>query len=239
MIYIGAGLHLQPLVDFGLTKEFIFVDVQPRTESVIYRTDSFGSDNYEYWGELMYRKKFYSQLISRALEYNFVLEKTEELEPDYFQSIMTMNQRIKWLNNVKQEFPNICPTLLTFYNYQTGQKLKYYISTNILKNVGWDLENDFSSSDGLVISGYHPDIKILEYIKNPINLYCYIGTSYSVDEDDFINEPNNLIYWIFSNIEIISKYFSSYYVVDKSNGMITQFDDFTQINGIIEKIEKK
>ena len=170
ILYIGTGLHLDVLKHFDSTKEFIFVDIQPRSE--------FDSPDSFYEG--FYRKNFYPKLIELAREFGFELEKSEELDPEYFVNILDIAQRIKWLNNVKETFPNICPTLLIFFNSITGQKLKYYISTNILYNMCWDLENDISSSEGLIISGYHPNKILLNYIPFPINLYCSTKLSTSL-----------------------------------------------------------
>ena len=117
--------HLEPLKNFEFTKEFVFVDVQPRSE--------FDSSDSFYEG--FYRKFFVPELIDLSNKYGFQLEKTEELDSNYFVNILNLTQRILWLNNVKETWQYICPTLLTFFNSTTGQKLKYYISTNIIASV--------------------------------------------------------------------------------------------------------
>jgi hypothetical protein len=219
ILYIGSGLHLEPLKQFKSTKEFVFVDVQPRSEF-----DSSDSFNEEF-----YRGKFYPELIKLASEYGFMLEKSEELDPEYFVNILNLNQRIKWLGLVKETFPNICPTLLIFFNPVTGQKLKYYISTNILYNMCWDLKNDIMSVDGLIISGYHPDKKILEYITYPINLYCYDNTAYKLDDEE-VDDFDNLVYWIFANLDMVDKYFSSIYLIEEKTNIITKYDTVEQLD---------
>ena len=225
LLYIGAGLDLKPLVDFLETTEFVFVDVQPRSEF----------DKPEFWFEGFYRNNFYPNLVKEASMYGFSLENTEELDSEYFQSIMSFRQRIKWLNRVKETFNHICPNLLTFYNYKTGQKLKYYISTNILTNMNWDLENDILNTDGLIISGFHPDKKLLNYITNPINLLCYSETCYNIPIEE-VDNLDNLDSWLFNNPDQISKYFKSIFVVNKKNGEMSRCKDINQIEIICKKI---
>jgi hypothetical protein len=225
ILYIGTGLHLDVLKHFESTKEFIFVDVMPRSE--------FDSPDSFYEG--FYRNNFYARLIELANGYGFVLEKTEELDPEYFVNILDIVQRIKWLGKVKETFPNICPTLLTFFNQQTGQKLKYYISTNILYNMCWDLENDIRSSEGLIISGYHPNKILLKYISFPLNLYCYDGTCYKInddEEDDF----DNLVYWLFHNLEWVTKYFSNIYLVQNDSGIMIKYNNMEELDVEVKKI---
>ena len=223
ILYIGAGLHFNPLKQFESTKEFIFVDIQPRSE--------FDSPDSFYEG--FYRKNFYSELIKLANEYGFKLEKSKELDQEYFINIFDFSQKNKYINNMMEIFPNICPTLLIFFNSNTGQKLKYYISTNILYNMCFDLENDIRSSKGLIISGYHPDKIILDFISDPINLYCYDETCYKINNED-VDDLNNLVYWMFNNLDIIKKYFLNIYLVRKENGIITKYDDIIQLNNSLE-----
>ena len=218
IIYIGAGLHLEPLKHFNSTNEFIFVDTLPRSE--------FDTCNFN---EGFYHKNFHLELIKKAKEYDFKLEKVEELEPKYYVNILSLTQRIKWVGIIKETFPNICPKLITFYNYNTEQKLKYYISTNILYNICVDLKNDIRTSTGLIISGYHPHKKILNYIIKPINLYCYDKTAYKL-EDNQVDDLNNLIYWMFKNLTMVKKYFSNIYMVDEENGFITEYSDIVQLD---------
>jgi hypothetical protein len=224
ILYIGAGLDLDVLEHFVSTKEFVFVDVQPRSE--------FDSPNSFYEG--FYRKNFYPGLIELAREYGFELEKSEELDSDYFVNILDLTQRLKWLNKVKETFPFINPTLLIFFNQTTGQKLKYYMSTNILYNMYWDLENDIRSSDGLIISGFHPDKILLKYISSPINLYCYDETCYKLDDKE-VDNFDNLIYWLFKNLDMVSRYFSNINMVEKENGIITKYDNMLELDIIVNK----
>ena len=44
-------------------------------------------------------------MIKLASEYGFELEKTEELDSDYFENILDFTQRAKWFGRIKQTFP--------------------------------------------------------------------------------------------------------------------------------------
>lgn len=228
LLYIGAGLHLDPTKHFESTKELVFVDIQPRTEFDI-------NNNFD---EVFYRKNFYSGLIMMAKEFDFVLEKSVELDPDYHMNISSIAQRVKWKDKVKELYPFICPTLLVFSNSNTGQKLKYYISTNILSNMCMELLNDIKTSDGLIISGYHPEKDLLNYITNPINLYCYTGTCYKLDDDE-VDNYNNLVYWMFNNLNKISTYFSNIFLVDRDEGTIVKYNDIIRLDKDVNKIHRR
>jgi len=229
IMYFGSGLHLHPLKHFTNTTEFIFVDTQPRSE--------FDSPNDFYDG--FFREQFYDNLVDKAKKYSFQLVNIKELDSNYFTNIMSLRQRIQWIGCIKEIFPFICPTLLIFYNYNTGQKLKYYISTNILYNMCEELENDIKTSDGLIISGYHPDSVLLEYIVSPINLYCYNQTCYKLSSDE-VDNCDNLIYWSFENLNMVPMYFENIFVVNYTDGKLTKFDNLIEMNEfVLNSIEKK
>jgi hypothetical protein len=90
----------------------------------------------------------------------------------------------------------------------------------------------------LIISGYHPDKKLLEHIKYPINLYCYDETSYKVDDDE-VHNKNNLIYWISNNLDMVNKYFSNIYLVNIKNGYMTKYNDILQLDLDVKKFISK
>ena len=221
LLYIGAGLDLNPLIHFTKTKEFIFVDTLPRS-----------SFDYSYeFNNNMYMNTFISILLKKLSINGFELETSYELEPNYFTKIMSYVQRLRWIGRVKYFFPYICPYLIIFYNYKTGQKLKYYISTNIQFNMCLELEKDLKSIDGLVISGYHPNNILLNYIKEPINLYCYNKTAYKLNNEE-VDNIDNIIYWLFNNLDKVQYYFNNIYVCDE-NGIIIKSDDLEHMNNIV------
>lgn len=226
ILYIGSGLHLNPLKQFNLTNEFIFVDTQPRSE--------FDSPNS--FSELFYRKNFYHELMILTNKYGFTFEKIEELNFSYFKNICDSQQldKFEFSKNMNDSFPNINPSLLTFYNSNTKQKLKYYISTNILYNMCEELENDIKTCDGLIISGYHPNKKILNYINYPINLYCYDETCYNILEEN-IDDTNNIVYWLFDNLDCVNIFFSNIFLIGYNNNNISKYDNIEQLDRDIKK----
>ena len=102
-------------------------------------------------------------------------------------------------------------------------------------NMCFDLENDILSSDGLIISGYHPNKYLLEYIKYPINLYCYDNTCYKINEDEE-DDLDNLIYWMFNNLDKIQMYFSNIFLINSDNGIMTRYENIEKLNLDVEKI---
>ena len=227
LLYIGAGLHVNPLQHFMDTKEFIFVDTRPRSEF----DDCYPSDTFV---PAFYEKNFYLNLVNSLEQINFILENTEELEPDYhnrFIHIMNIykNKSRRFPDNsnsnIKIRFPFICPTLLEFVNHTTGQRLKYYISTNIIFHTPPKLELDMMPSTGLIISGYHPNKVLFNYITKPINLFCYTKTCYNV-RDDEIDDYDNIMHLIFTDKSKAPIYFSNIYSVDNDTGIYELWNDF-------------
>ena len=156
LLYIGANTHLAPVRHFPNTKEFVFIDTQPRSE--------FDKENI--FETCFYRHRFYKRLLRTLSQYGFILLSTTVLDKQY----------------VKTHYQHCNPTLLYFSNPVTRQTVKYYISTNILYNMCPVLEQDIRQTDGLIISGYHPHQKVLDYLPKSITWYCYNSTCYSYDE---------------------------------------------------------
>jgi hypothetical protein len=175
MLYIGANLHLDPLQHFSDEKEFVFVDTLPRSE--FDRKGKFSDENYRF--------TFVDNLIVNCFAKGFHLIDQEELDSNYFTRIMTLAQRIKYFNRVKQTFPYICPNRLTFYNVETGQTLKYYVSTNLEHNMPIpSLENDLQNCDKWIVSGHHPTSCLTDYTFIPSVMYGYSKTSFALDSRD-------------------------------------------------------
>lgn len=218
LLYLGTGYHIDPVKHFPQTKEFIFVDTRSRSE----------------WDKTRFYSGFYSHnfnniLVESCKKYNFSLEKSIELDSSYYTKIMNWKQRLYYFCRIKETFPDINPTLHIFKNKQTDQIIKYYTSTNIIFNMNKFLEADISNSDGLIISGYHPDKKLLEYIKKPINLYCYTQTLYKCEPEE-IDNLNNIFILLFSDKNLISKYFNSIYSINIINGKIIKCDDVSDLD---------
>ena len=218
IMYIGANRHIEPVTHFPETKEFVFIDTQPRSEF-----DTF----YPKFDKDFYRPKFYSNLIETCQQYGFTLETTYEFDSNYYKNIFSFKTYVKYLVKGFPEFIN--PTLLVFRNDKTGQVIHYYISTNIKFNMKSILQLDIESCDGIIISGFHPDIELLQYIKQPINFFGYTGTCYVTEKSDYDVDKQNIIYFLQSSPCNAKYYFKDFFAIVKETGVIykcTDFEDF-------------
>lgn len=207
-MYIGAGLHLAPLVHFKDTSEFIFVDTLPRSEF----------DSKQIFRDYYYRHTFIKQLKEKCMSMGFLLQSDKEIDENYHRQIMTLGQRLYWFNVVKQTFPHINPSLLVFYNKDTNQILKYYVSTNLKFN---GLIDDLYHCDGIIISGHLPDSVLGQYMSQGMKLYGYTRTVYLSDERD----DSTVVDVINENNFLISEYFSC----DVKTGLVTKVSNLLDI----------
>ena len=220
ILYIGAGCHIEPVSHLTETKEFVFIDTQPRSE---YETldPSFDSQYYRY--------QFLINLEAECSNYGFELETSCEFDNNYF------NQIISW----KQYFfycfhkipPAVNPILVIFTNKKTNQLLKYYISTNIHFNMNISLKNDIETSDGFIISGYNPSMDILNYFKTPKAFFGYTGTVYDLTDT---NDNKSIIYFLTNFICNIPYFFTDFYAIEKGSGTIIKCTDFKEFILTIE-----
>lgn len=231
LLYIGVGTHIEPVNQFNEVKEFVFIDTLPRSPH-----DGFGCPNGTLFYDGFYRSRFITQLLEELNKYNFNLIENISLDLEYHNKILTTEQKNFWRNNFLQKFPYINPHLLLFKNNITNQILKYYISTNILTNMCDRLSQDIFESSGIIICGYHPDKIILDYISKPIKLYCYTGTCYYLGDDE-VDYFNNLIFWLFKNLDKVDLYFNNIYVCHKDNKNIIKCENLINMNYIVQKFK--
>ena len=212
ILYIGTGNHIQPVRDFPLVKEFIFIDTQSRSE---WDNQSYDSG--------CYKRDFHDDLIHKCICFGFQLVSTCVIDPNYYKSLFTIKQRIYY--SLWDILPaHINPTVLTFFNEKTQQIIKYYISTNIQYNMCPKLQNDIEQADALIISGYHPTSKLLEYFTKPKIFIGYSGTYYDVDKDD---TDDTIMSVLHQKEQIKSEYFNKYLaVIKKTSQIIECFDIF-------------
>lgn len=234
LLYIGTGLHIHCTSHFTNIKEFVFIDTLPRSQhdGNIY--------NGKYFYEGFYNHKFVPDLIDECNKYGFELVSNKIFNYDYYnkiKQIKSFSSEQKKIYNSEEIFnklfPKINSELIIFENKKTNQIIKYYISTNILTDMNSLLKLDIYESDGLIISGYHPDKKILNYLKFPIELYCYSKTSYYLDNIDEIDNLNNVIYWLFNNLNMVNKYFNKIYACEFDTGL---FHDCASLIDMNQKI---
>jgi len=227
ILYIGTGLHLEPLHDFKETQDFVFIDTQPRSEF----------DNYtKYFNYAFYKKNFVRNVITLAKDLGFHLEMQYVLDPNYCYKLFTWKQYLYYCFNKLPEYIN--PTLLYFVNKNTKQTLRYYVSTNLdaiitnkFKNYYKDekhpLKKDIQSSDGLIVSGYHPHRKLFEYFAGPIHFFGYTDTCYTIKEDELTNEDMDTIITVLENSICNLRYLiKSFYMVGYKTGEIVKCENF-------------
>jgi len=213
ILYVGAGNHIDCVNHFPNTKEFVFIDTQPRSEfdsTTFYRP--------------FYRKFFFEELIEECNYHGFRLLDTREIDKTYHSHLFTWAQRLYY--SVCMRLPYVNPTLLTLINDRTGQTIRYYISTNIEYNLTEELTQDIMDSDALIVSGYVPHKSLYRYfgINRPKTFIGYSNTSFEIldreDEDTILDVLHN---------DESHDYFDFYCYVDYNTGNIYTYHSFKDL----------
>jgi|UniRef100_A0A6C0IQC9 hypothetical protein len=223
ILYVGAWNHIEPTMhhEYKNVSEFIYIDTQPRSEidGLTFEPDG-------------YKTQFLSEIIEKCRDYGFHLVRKKQLDTHYHNNICNVQQCLLQSN----EYPDINPCIYEFKNAYTNKKIKYYISTNIEYNMNAELKKDIETSDGIIVSGYFPSIKLLEYFPKPKALIGYTDTVYPDTQyaSSYVDEnTKNAIYYV-ANMrdEHAKKYFHSYYICSY---FTTHISKCTNINEIGEK----
>jgi hypothetical protein len=198
LLYTGVWNHIQPVTHFPNTKEFIFIDTQPRSEF----------DREGLFRTCFYKGRFYKNILRVCSQYGFQLLSTTVIDKNYHKTL-----RVERDEYHPKRHRHINPTLFYFVNPVTNQTIKYYISTNIRYNMCPMLKQDIGKTNGLILSGYFPHKSILDYIASTNNrFYCYHQTCYSHDPEDNAENILDLLYKTNREIE--------YIVLDKTRGTV-------------------
>jgi hypothetical protein len=222
ILYVGAGYHIEPVIHFPETKQFVFIDTQPRSPC----EDSPKFKSY------LYRPNFISDLIDCCQYYGFDIESCSILDKKYYKKIVSNGWY--YLSCFFKIPNNINPTMLVFFNKNTQQKIVYYVSTNIKFNMNKQLLTDISTCDGIIISGYHPETELLQYFTTPKAFFGYSNTSYVIDTENLKETDNTIIYFLHNCICNTPYYFTDFYLVYNDSGVIVNCHDFTNF---IETLE--
>lgn len=222
ILYLGSGLHIEPVLHFKKSKEFIFIDIEPRNE---YDNGIFTTS--------CYNSHFYKNLIDKCKSYGFMLYQTCVIDKDFWKIILSFKQKTLYLCNKLSSMIN--PTLLIFINPSTRQKIKYYISTNILYNMNAELKEDIESADIFIFHEYLSQTKILEYFNKPKVFVAYQNNVFNMNN----HNEKTLASFLINNICSLSYYFNEYYLikeVEKEKGVIEikAFDNFTELKNEVE-----
>jgi len=221
ILYIGTGCHIEPIIQFPYTKEFIFIDTLPRAEA---DEISFSKN--------LYKTYFIVEVINRFKDYGFTLMEKYSIDNNYHNNIFTLFQKLYYKIYKKPQYIN--PHVCIFFNMKTNQTVKYYISTNILYNMNTDLLFDIKNADALLISRYFPDIKLLDFFDKPKILLAYSNTYYKKINNIENSDIKNILYFLHNNNNnIISKYFSKFYYINYNTSKKTEYNCFNDM--IIKK----
>jgi len=194
ILYFGAGTYLEPINHFYEINNFVLVDSLPKNE--------YGFD---YYSKLNYRKDFLFQLEKKIKDNNLILIEKKVLTNNFSEiNVKNLESECLYLTNANLLKKNI----------------KYYTSTSIPNNLydNYQLQQDIESCDSLLICGYMPHIKIINYIKKPFNFIGYSGTYfpkniYEYDANNTDNE-NTILPWVLTNPHSIKNYI----LVNRDNG---------------------
>jgi hypothetical protein len=215
ILCIGAGHNIQSVIHFSETKEFVFIDSQPRIKNeMLYLEPKFDKKKYV--------SNFVNDLLLTCLYNGFELETTNIIDKTYHTKIISK----KWYSFCLQQLPkHINPTMLVFTNKKTQQKIKYYISTNINFNINPNLRHDIASSDAIIVLEYFPEINILTYFDNPKIFIGYSNINYQLSVND-TSFNNDILYFLHNYICNRRYYFIDFYIVDNETGITSKCKDF-------------
>ena len=217
ILHIGRGCNIESVIHFSQTKEFVFIDSQPRIKcEKIYLEPTFNKKEYI--------SDFVNNLLLTCLFHGFELESKTIIDKKYHKKIIPK----KWFyfSCLKKMPKNIDPTLLVFTNKKTEQIIHYYISTNIKYNIYPGLRYDISTSNAIIVSEYFPDTQILDYFGTSKIFIGYSNINYHNNNN---NNNNNVLYFLHNPKCNIHHFFSEFYIIDKNNVNISKYKDFNDL----------
>lgn len=223
ILCVGSGCNIKHVINFSETKEFVFIDSQPRIKNEnLYLEPKFQKNEYV--------SDFVNNLLLTCLFNGFEFESKSVLDKNYHTKIISKKwQYISWIKKIPE---NINPTMLVFINKKTQQKIIYYISTNINFNINSNLRYDISSSDAIIVTEYFPEIILLEYFGSSKIFIGYSNINYQDSVTD--KEVQNDVIYFLHNYPCNRQYFfSGFYGIDNETGIISNckyFDDFLLYN---------
>ena len=209
-LYVGAYLDLEIINKLFFIKDFVFIDSQPYSE--------FGKEtalydyNYYYW------------------QNNFL----SDLFPCFFRKINGY-YRPNFLSDLKRTAKNLSIALtkeecnkLIFYNHFHNQNIIYLINTSIPEDLS-KISNIIQDYTDLIVKGFHPNAKILNYTFSKIIFWGHKGTVYKYKEEDLEdNDKNNIIYGLTNNK--LNHFFSNFYFIDDTIYKYPDWKTFLEYN---------
>ena len=210
ILYMGPWFHIEPTLhpEMRKVKEFVYVDIQPRGENETLLYD-----------ESSYKKNFVKNLKTKCYYFGYELIQDYPLDNEYVYTLLKDDEQQDW----EQRVPYINPHVFIFKNKYTRQTLKYYISTNFLYNMNPELRNDMCYADGLILSGYFPNKKILNYFTTPKTIIGFTETYFPHESE--LNDKaysTSIIEELFNdeNDTYNREWVSNYFLMSIHNGHI-------------------
>ncbi len=215
ILCVGAGCNIEPVIHFSQTKEFVFIDSQPRIKNEnSYLETKFNKKDYV--------SDFVNNLLLTCLFNGFELKTTTVIDKKYYTKIIPKKcYYCYWFKRIPK---NINPTMLIFTNKKTDQTLTYYISTNINFNINPSLKYDISTSNAIIVTENFPTLKLLEYFGTPKIFIGYSNINYQKYDDNVLKD--NILYFLHYFSCNRQYFFTDFYFVDKNTGNINIYNDF-------------
>lgn len=207
ILYIGAGLDFDPFSHFKDTKEFVFIDSNPR--------NAYG---YPYYYRGFYCKHFLPQLKGKLVKLGFKLITKLTFTDNYSEILVD----------------DLDSTLLEYK--KDDITLKYYYSTGIPEDLwdNFDLQKDITECDTVLVCGHHPHKEFEEFIPKPFHFIGYNSTYFPNDYEEFIKEDEdnkrNIISYMLQNPKVVKDY-----TFMNKNGEMKTFDSYEKFYLEIQK----
>ena len=201
ILYINPNLDIKPVLDFPDTKHFLFIDTLPR------------NNNMKKFSSILYKKTFYKDLVKIYKSHGFKLMEIIDINNKFYKKILTFKQSIYYFIFGLPQFIN--PTLLCFFNLETNQVVKYYISTDVIHNINSDIIHEINNCEAMIITEYLFPYKIFDYFTEPKICISYMQIDYKIN-DNIINKFNKFIYIDSNNMNdfLIEQFFDFTYNID-------------------------
>ena len=208
ILYVGAGTHVEPLVHFSDTKEFIFIDSRPLNE--------YG---YNYYARYFYRPLFLTELKINLSKYNF----------NQYDKLQLTNLFTE-INQEHLEASKLFFSDRKGLNLRSERSLIYYISTGFPQryyDIEKNLREDLKDVDSVLVSGHNPHGIFVKDIKKPFYFIGYSGTVFPKNLDSCLNDDedrNSIMSYILKNPRDVKSYV--HITEDGKKSFFNSYEDF-------------
>jgi len=210
LLFLINMLHAKKLLYIGSGLHIKPVKDFLQTKKFIF-IDTLPRSEFSENNNISYNKYFYNNLIDKCKNYKFKLNDETKLNNKYINS-----------------------SLLIFNNNETNQTIKYYISTNFLYVENNNLINDIIDSDGLIVSSYYPNKRLLKYFTFPKKLFCYNDNIYNYTKDHWLNDEYESSIFSILDTDKENIYVNEFNLIYE-NGNIMKFNSIDELKIVNNK----